>query len=57
VKVQKPGGPHFRKFWEKITEAAVSSQVFMTAFLKWNNPSAGSDILELQEIDLGFQKI
>jgi hypothetical protein len=29
----------------------------MTAFLKWNNPSAGSDILEFQEIDLGFQKI
>jgi len=39
------------------TKAAVSSQAFMTAFLKWNNPSAGSDILEIQEIDVGFQKI
>jgi hypothetical protein len=57
VKLQKPGGPHFRKFWEKITKAAVSSQAFMTAFLKWNNLSEGSDILELQEIDWGFQKI
>jgi hypothetical protein len=38
-------------------QAAVISQAFMTDFLKWNNPSAGSDILELQEIDLGFQKI
>jgi hypothetical protein len=29
----------------------------MAAFLKWNNPSAGSDIVELKEIDMGFQKI
>jgi hypothetical protein len=43
--------------WEKVTKAAVSSQAFMIAFLKCNNPSAGSDILELQEIDLGFEKI
>jgi len=57
VKLQKPGGSHFRKLWEKITKAAVSSQAFMTAFLKWNNPPADSDILELQEIDLGFEKI
>jgi hypothetical protein len=57
VKLQKPGGPHFRKLGEKITKASVSSRAFMKAFMKWNNPSAGSDILELQEIDLGFQKI
>jgi hypothetical protein len=43
--------------WEKITKAAVSSQAFVTDFLKWNNPSVGSDVLELQEVDLGFQKI